>query len=146
MEPVLTSLPAELSVADAATLLGLSTKRTAEYTVAGVLPHRIVPSRTGRSFTWRVTTVHVLALAAARQASRARYAELRAAGWWTVTELMAYRGVVASTITRAIARGDLQVEQFPHEAGSPYLIAPSSLPPVARPHCPTRARPTRHAS
>lgn len=123
--------PAEMSLTDAAALLGISRKRTAEYTHAGVLPHRLVPSQSGT--LWRVTTAHVLALADARQESRQRYEELRAAGWCTVAEMRAHLGVVASTVTRAIARGDLHAEQFPHETGTPYLIAPESQRRLPRP-------------
>jgi hypothetical protein len=121
------STAGEMSMAEAATLLGISRKRAAEYSGAGVLPHRTVPSRYRVLIEWRVATEHVLALDAARRASRQRHEQLRAEGWQTVAEVAEQRGVVASTITRAIARGALQAEQFPHETGTPYLIAPEGM-------------------
>ena len=123
----------ELSMAEAAAILGISRKRAAEYTRAGVLAHRTVPSQYGVLIEWRVATEQVLALDAARRAGRQRYEELRAAGWHTVAEMCAQLGVVASTVTRAIARDAIAAEQFPHETGTPYLIAPNSSRRLPRP-------------
>lgn len=111
----------------AATVLGISRKRMAEYTRAGALPHRTVPSGYRVLIEWRVATEQVLALAAASRANRQRYEALRSAGWQTVAEVAEQFGVVASTIPRAIARGDVEAKQFPHETGTLCLIAPEGM-------------------
>lgn len=106
----------ELSLAEVATILGVSRTRAREYARDGVLAYRSVTGRY-RDDERRVALEQVQALAAARDADRDRYLTLRAQGWLTVAEIVAHLGVAPSTITRAIGRRRLAAEQFLHETG-----------------------------
>ncbi len=122
----------ELSVAEAAAVLGVSRRRAAEYVRAGVLAYRQVPGRRG-PVEWRVSAAPVQALAAERDAEHAHYHTLRASGWLTVADVAERIGRSPWTVTRAIHAERVHAIQFVHEAGEPYLIDPADLPKFAPP-------------
>jgi len=122
----------ELSIAEAAAVLGVSRRRAAEYVRDGVLAYRQVPGRHG-PVEWRVPAAPVRALAAERDAERAHYRALRASGWLTVADVALRIDRSPWTVTRAIHAERVHAVQFVHEAGEPYLIDPADLPAFA-PH------------
>ncbi len=120
----------ELSVTEAATVLGVSRRRAAEYVRDGILAYRQVPGRHG-PVEWRVPAAPVCALAAERDAEHAHYHALRASGWLTVADVAERTGRSPWTVTRAIHAERVHAIQFVHEAGEPYLINPVDVPQFA---------------